>query len=189
MIVLLVTKAVGDFLATNGIADEMIRFNGFPLLKKEDHAYNVSEDLLEASNSHGFPIESADSLRHIIGYIGRTELRYVLGALITNAIDHVARLILVSRPRCQFVRRDSEHLTHSVSFGIEEEAAGTSFFESALSEGGLRFWLWVNLVRCGLLSSVLDAKCVSYNGFSRAIVGDCHANIQALGVGLPHSYL
>ena len=46
-IVLLVTKAVGDFLGTNGIADEMIRFNGFPYLEKEDHAYTVTgEELL-----------------------------------------------------------------------------------------------------------------------------------------------
>jgi hypothetical protein len=45
-IVLLVTKAVGDFLGTNGIADEMIRFNGFPFLEKEDHAFNVSGELL-----------------------------------------------------------------------------------------------------------------------------------------------
>lgn len=36
------TKAVGDFLGTNGIADEMIRFNGFPFLEKEDHVYNVT---------------------------------------------------------------------------------------------------------------------------------------------------
>lgn len=36
------TKAVGDFLGTNGIADEMIRFNGFPYLEKEDHVYNVT---------------------------------------------------------------------------------------------------------------------------------------------------
>jgi len=42
MIVLLVTKAVGDFLGTNGIAEETIRFNGFPFLEKEDHAYNVT---------------------------------------------------------------------------------------------------------------------------------------------------
>jgi chloride channel 3/4/5 len=41
-IVLLVTKAVGDFLGTNGIADENIRFNGYPYLEKEDHAFNVS---------------------------------------------------------------------------------------------------------------------------------------------------
>ncbi len=40
-IVLLVTKAVGDFLGTNGIADEAIRFNGYPFLDKDDHAYNV----------------------------------------------------------------------------------------------------------------------------------------------------
>lgn len=38
---LLVTKAVGDFLGTNGIADEAIRFNGYPFLDKDDHAYNV----------------------------------------------------------------------------------------------------------------------------------------------------
>ncbi|EEB93620.1 hypothetical protein MPER_07692, partial [Moniliophthora perniciosa FA553] len=42
MIVLLVTKAVGDLLGVTGIADEMIRFNGFPFLEKQDHAYNVS---------------------------------------------------------------------------------------------------------------------------------------------------
>lgn len=41
-IVLLVTKAVGDFLGTNGIADEAIRLNGFPFLEKDDHAYNVT---------------------------------------------------------------------------------------------------------------------------------------------------
>jgi len=40
-IVVLVTKAVGDFLGTNGIADEMIKFSGYPFLEKEDHAFNV----------------------------------------------------------------------------------------------------------------------------------------------------
>ena len=38
---LLVTKAVGDFLGTTGIADEMIRFNGYQFLEQDDHAYNV----------------------------------------------------------------------------------------------------------------------------------------------------
>lgn len=37
----LVTKAVGDLLGTNGIADEMIKFNGYPFLEKEDQAFNV----------------------------------------------------------------------------------------------------------------------------------------------------
>ena len=39
---LLVTKAVGDFLGTTGIADEAIRFNGYPYLDKDDHAYNLA---------------------------------------------------------------------------------------------------------------------------------------------------
>ncbi|KAG6829702.1 hypothetical protein H0H87_010504 [Tephrocybe sp. NHM501043] len=46
---------------------------------------------------------------------------------------------------CQFSARDADHEGHSASFGIEEEAAGTGFFESAISQGGIRFWPWVNL--------------------------------------------
>lgn len=41
-IVVLVTKAVSDYFGKGGIADQMIRFNGFPLLESDDHAYNVS---------------------------------------------------------------------------------------------------------------------------------------------------
>ncbi|KAF5380634.1 hypothetical protein D9615_004751 [Tricholomella constricta] len=160
MIVLLVTKAVGDFLGTNGIADEMIRFNGFPFLEKEDHAYNVSvsavmrtemhtltesgmtvkdiEDILASTHVKGLPIVSSDGLRHIIGYIGRTELRYVL--------DRAEKMPGVEDDtRCLFAPHDPERdEEHGASFGIEEEAASTGFFESALSEGGLRFWPWVN---------------------------------------------
>ncbi len=33
---LLVTKAVSDWFGGGGIADQMIRFNGFPFLEKED---------------------------------------------------------------------------------------------------------------------------------------------------------
>ena len=36
------TKAVGDFLGVNGIADEMIRFNGYPFLEKDDHAFHTT---------------------------------------------------------------------------------------------------------------------------------------------------
>lgn len=38
----MVTKAVSDQFGGGGIADQMIRFNGFPLLENEDHAYNVT---------------------------------------------------------------------------------------------------------------------------------------------------
>ncbi|EMD33680.1 hypothetical protein CERSUDRAFT_67832 [Gelatoporia subvermispora B] len=105
MIVLLVTKAVGDFLGTNGIADEMIRFNGYPFLEKDDHAYNVSvssvmkrdlrtlpvsgltvkdialgtEQYMANTGVKGFPIISNDGKNTLMGYIERTELQYVLG--------------------------------------------------------------------------------------------------------------
>ncbi|KAF8070810.1 Cl-channel protein [Lyophyllum atratum] len=160
MIVLLVTKAVGDFLGTSGIADEMIRFNGFPFLEKEDHAYNVSvsavmrteihtltesgmtvkdiEVLLASTDVKGLPIVSSDGLRHIVGYIGRTELRYVL--------DRAKKMPrMEDDTRCLFTPPDAERdEEHGASFGIEEEAASTGFFESAMSDGGLRFWPWVN---------------------------------------------
>ncbi|GLB37818.1 putative chloride channel [Lyophyllum shimeji] len=160
MIVLLVTKAVGDFLGTSGIADEMIRFNGFPFLEKEDHAYNVSvsavmrtelhtisesgmtvkdiEALLASTDVKGYPVVSSDGLRHIVGYIGRTELRYVL--------DRAKKMPRIEDDtRCLFASRDSERdEQHGASFGIEEEAAPTGFVLSGLSDGDLRFWPWVN---------------------------------------------
>jgi chloride channel 3/4/5 len=40
-IVLLVTKAVGDLLGVRGIAEEAIRFNGYPFLEKNDHVYDA----------------------------------------------------------------------------------------------------------------------------------------------------
>ena len=38
---LLVTKSVGDLFKARGIADEMIRFNGYPILEKEEIIYNA----------------------------------------------------------------------------------------------------------------------------------------------------
>jgi chloride channel 3/4/5 len=40
-IVVMVTKSVGDWFGKGGIADQMIRFNGFPFLEKEDQPFNV----------------------------------------------------------------------------------------------------------------------------------------------------
>ncbi|KAL0956839.1 hypothetical protein HGRIS_002951 [Hohenbuehelia grisea] len=161
MIVLLVTKAVGDFLGTNGIADEMIRFNGFPFLEKEDHAYNVSvakvmrrelhtlpesgmsvkdlEEALASTNVKGFPIISADESHTLVGYIGRTELRYVL---------EKARKLQPIPPEtpCSFkaeaTNEDELDLANGPAVGIEEEMP--RLFEVAASADGLKFWPWVN---------------------------------------------
>jgi chloride channel 3/4/5 len=44
--VLLVTKAVGDLLGVKGIAEESIRFNGYPYLENNDHVYDAPGKLL-----------------------------------------------------------------------------------------------------------------------------------------------
>ncbi|CAK5265424.1 unnamed protein product, partial [Mycena citricolor] len=157
MIVLLVTKAVGDFLGTNGIADEMIRFNGFPFLEKEDHAFNVSvsavmkqdmhtlnesgmrvsdvESVLNATESKGFPIVSGGLLS---GYIGRTELLYVLER--SRQTQEIT-----SDTECLFkVDGDLEgfDLGSALSVGIEEEYADTIL--EAAAEGNVNFAPWVN---------------------------------------------
>ena len=51
-IVLLVTKSVGDFFGGAGIADEMIRFNGYPLLEKNDHAFNITGEFISCQRSN-----------------------------------------------------------------------------------------------------------------------------------------
>jgi chloride channel 3/4/5 len=57
--VLLVTKAVGDSFNGHGIADTMIKFNGFPFLEKED----------KASGDHAFIEPSELYTRKRWGYV------------------------------------------------------------------------------------------------------------------------
>lgn len=101
MIVVGVTKAVSERFGKGGIADRMIWFNGFPFLdNKEEHTFGVPvsqtmtahptslpasgltiEDLervLADTKFQGFPIIEDDHSKVLIGYIGRTELRYAL---------------------------------------------------------------------------------------------------------------
>ncbi|KAJ5370585.1 chloride channel protein [Penicillium cataractarum] len=124
MIVVGVTKAVGDRFGNGGIADRMIWFNGFPFLdNKEDHVFNVpvshamttdpltlpasdfpvreAEHLLSDNKFQGFPIVEDRSTKTLVGYIGRTELRY--------AIDRARSQGLVSpRARCVFTQEAAE---------------------------------------------------------------------------------
>lgn len=96
-----VTKAVGDRFGSGGIADRMIWFNGFPFLdNKEDHVFNVpvshamttgplslpashfpvreAEHLLNDNKFQGFPVVEDRTSKILVGYIGRTELRYAI---------------------------------------------------------------------------------------------------------------
>jgi len=104
MIVVGVTKAVGELFGKGGIADRMIWFNGFPFLdNKEDHTFGVPvsqvmtskvvalpttglsmkdlEKLLKEDRYQGFPIVEDLNEKILVGYIGRTELRYAISRL------------------------------------------------------------------------------------------------------------
>ncbi|KAJ5802729.1 uncharacterized protein N7503_005179 [Penicillium pulvis] len=124
MIVVGITKAVGDRFGNGGIADRMIWFNGFPFLdNKEEHVFNVpvshamttdplfipasdfpvreAEHLLSDNKFQGFPIVEDRSSKTLVGYIGRTELRY--------AIDRARSQGLLSpRARCVFTKDAAE---------------------------------------------------------------------------------
>lgn len=103
MIVIGVTKAVGDRLSHAGIADVMIQFNGYPFLDtKEEHNFGVpasqamtptssirllpatglevkaAQKLLDDTSYSGFPIVEDMTSKILIGYIGRIELAYAL---------------------------------------------------------------------------------------------------------------
>ena len=118
MIVVGVTKAVSELFGKGGIADRMIWFNGFPFLdNKEDHNFGVPvsqvmrtsvvslpvsgmtlsevEQLLAGDKYQGFPIITDHNSKTLVGYIGRTELRY--------AIDRIRRERPISpSARCLF---------------------------------------------------------------------------------------
>ncbi|KAK3306859.1 chloride channel [Chaetomium strumarium] len=101
MIVVGVTKAVSELFGKGGIADRMIWFSGMPYLdNKEEHNFGVPvshamisdvvsipssgmtlkavERLLTKDNYQGFPIVEDETSKILLGYIGRTELRYAV---------------------------------------------------------------------------------------------------------------
>lgn len=115
MIVVGVTKAVGELFGKGGIADRMIWFSGFPFLdNKEGHNFGVPvsqvmttdvasipttgmtlravERLLRHDKYQGFPIVENDNSKILVGYIGRTELRYAIDrAKRERSLDPLAR--------------------------------------------------------------------------------------------------
>ncbi|GAA5894043.1 hypothetical protein JCM6882_007969 [Rhodosporidiobolus microsporus] len=96
MIVVMITKAVSDQFGGGGIADQMIRFNGYPLLENHDHAFGVSvskvmrkelvflpsqgmtldelQRLLETTKFQGFPVVKSRKNLTLLGDISRRDL-------------------------------------------------------------------------------------------------------------------
>ena len=131
MIVIGVTKAVGDRLSKAGIADIMIQFNGYPFLdNKEEHNFGVpasqvmtsmlkilpatgleikaAQKLLDNTSYSGFPIVEDTTSKILIGFIGRVELQY--------AIDKARKQgMLAPDAKCSFVRLDVDDIETPVS--------------------------------------------------------------------------
>ncbi|KLO20320.1 Cl-channel protein [Schizopora paradoxa] len=165
MIVLLATKAVGDFLSINGIADEMIRFNGYPILEKDDHAFNLTvssvmrrdlhtmpasglrvkdvEARMMRTKAKGFPIVSADDRHILFGYIGRGELRHVLDkAKRTRGTSPDTPCSFYVEPT-DHEREDASHLASGPSIGVDDEES-SNVIETTASAEALNLSPWVN---------------------------------------------
>ena len=139
-----VTKAVSERFGKGGIADRMIWFNGFPFLdNKEEHSFGVPvsqvmisdvavlqatglevreiEKMMAETPVQGFPIVQDTGSQILVGYIGRTELRY--------AIDKAKRDQMVpAHAKCFFTPSERRTISHgpggpAVSF---DDMAATS---------------------------------------------------------------
>jgi chloride channel 3/4/5 len=96
-----VTKAVGERFGKGGIADRAIWFNGYPFLdNKEEHTFGVPvsqvmvarivslpatglelrqlERIMTENQYQGYPVVEDSTSKILIGYIGRTELKYAI---------------------------------------------------------------------------------------------------------------
>ncbi|CAI4210642.1 unnamed protein product [Parascedosporium putredinis] len=101
MIVVGVTKAVGELFSKGGIADRAIWASGMPYLdNKEEHNFGVPvsramteatvslpatgltlgdvEEMISDGKYQGFPIVEDEHSKTLVGYIGRTELQYAI---------------------------------------------------------------------------------------------------------------
>jgi chloride channel 3/4/5 len=100
MIVVMVTKGVGDYYGKGGIAEQTMKFAGYPFLDKDEHNFGLLpvgevmkrdpdmvfadgtplKDVEERLNNtyRGFPVVRSQSDRTLLGYVGKTELRFAI---------------------------------------------------------------------------------------------------------------
>ena len=121
MIVVGVTKAVSERFGHGGIADRMIYLNGYPFLdNKEEHTFGVPvssvmssaiaclpasgmtfrqvESIMDENAYQGYPIVEDLERKILLGYIGRTELRYALDKARKDAHGSGASKVCFSTP-------------------------------------------------------------------------------------------
>ncbi|KAL1993199.1 hypothetical protein VTN49DRAFT_3148 [Thermomyces lanuginosus] len=156
MIVVGVTKAVGEAFGKGGIADRMIWFNGFPFLdNKEDHIFNVPvsrvmttnpvslpasgmtlrevETLLSEKEFQGFPIVEKPNNRILVGYIGRTELKYAIDKARQSSLHSPSATCLFTKEAAAYfqssptTRAKTRHTPRT--FEELEDAAGVQYVD------------------------------------------------------------
>ena len=151
MIVVGVTKAVSEQFGKGGIADRMIWFNGFPFLdSKEEHTFGVPvsqvmtsevtslpaaslnfkrlEQVLSTSKFQGFPIIEDRQSKILIGYIGRTELRYAIDRTKKEGFISPNARCIFSQPSSAAVQTPST-AAPSITFDAMEESSGQQIIE------------------------------------------------------------
>lgn len=115
-----VTKAVSERFGHGGIADRMIYLNGYPFLdSKEEHSFGVPvstcmsshittlpatgmqlrqlERIVNDNAYQGYPVVEEGS-KVLVGYVGRTELRYAIEKAKAENVASTAKCYLTSPP-------------------------------------------------------------------------------------------
>lgn len=100
MIVVMITKGVGDLYGKGGMAEQTMKFAGYPFLDKDEHNFGLlpvreamkrDPDVVYARGTslrdleqrlrntyRGFPVVRSAEDRTLLGYVGKTELRFAL---------------------------------------------------------------------------------------------------------------
>jgi len=100
-----------------------------------DDCYRV-DSLLSKTNMKGFPIVSADGSLTLVGWIDRSEIRYVL----ERARKKRGRL---ANTPCLFTARHQDHDDLDIAT-VEEEPE--EYFAPTTAGECVQFWPWVNKV-------------------------------------------
>ncbi|GAA6028948.1 hypothetical protein JCM8097_001520 [Rhodosporidiobolus ruineniae] len=159
MIVVMVTKAVSDQFGGGGIADQMIRFNGYPLLENHDHAFGVSvskvmrreivflpsvgitldelQNLLETTKYQGFPVVKSRKDHTLLGDISRRDL--------VAAIEKAQHSHLVAPDApCVFCPQDDPSTLFAAAQGLGGVAGHEGDEWDGAEEGIVDFTSFVN---------------------------------------------
>ena len=137
----------------------------------------MAEELLDSTSVKGFPIVNDENI--LVGYIGRTELRYILGGFhysssryrsplttkLAYRTDKARKLQGVSSDTpCSFVPDEHEH--QDVAFsglaagpGVSmDEDLSMEMLETTASPDVLKLWPWINQVSPSFLWTFDSAK-------------------------------